>query len=91
MGSPTECWTLSTSEWNHTLTPCHSDGGVCSLSDVLEETGNVPGRYFLSPTACAGILRRAAKRGKVLPEALRLALEAAATHTASAVTPSATE
>lgn len=77
MGSPTECWTLSTSEWNRTLTPSHSDGGVCSLSDVLEATGSVPGRFYLSPKACAGILRRAEKRGKVLPEALRMALEAA--------------
>jgi hypothetical protein len=58
--------------------PSHSDGGVCLLSDVLEETGSVPPRFFLSPTACAGILRRAEKRGKKLPEALDRALRAAA-------------
>jgi hypothetical protein len=81
MGSRGECWTLSSSEWNHTLVPSHSDGGVCSLSDVLEATHDVPPRFYLSQTACAGILRRAAKRGKVLPDALRVALETVASRT----------
>jgi hypothetical protein len=67
MGSPTEFLTLSTSEWPNAA-------AVCSLSDTLE-TGNVPQRYFLSATACAGILRRAEKRGKVLPQQLKQALE----------------
>ena len=79
MGSPTECWTLSTPEWTATLVPSHSGDDVCSLSDVLEETPDVPQKYYLSQKACAGILRRAAARGKALPEALRLALEAIAT------------
>ena len=48
---------------------------VCSLSQVLE-AGPIPARYFLSPKACAGILRRAAKRKRKLPEPLRLSLEA---------------
>ena len=52
-------------EWNHTLVPSHSDGGVCSLSDILE-TGDHLSRYCLSPKACAGILRRAEKRGRVV-------------------------
>ena len=78
MGSPTAFLTLSTSEWNHTLAPSLSDAGVCSLSDILEDSGSVPQRYFLSAKACAGILRRAAKRGKVLPEPLARALKAAA-------------
>lgn len=47
-----------------------------SLSQVLE-TGLIPQRYFLSPTACAGILRRAENRGKTLPTALQAALKAA--------------
>lgn len=68
MGSPTECWTLNTSEWP-------KDAAVCSLSDTLE-TGDVPHRFFLSAKACQGILRRAEKRGKNLPTDLRLALEA---------------
>jgi hypothetical protein len=43
------------------------------LSEVLE-TGSIPGRFFLSAQACSGILRRAEKRGKALPQALGLAL-----------------
>ena len=74
MGSPTECWTLNTSEFNLTLVPFPNDDAVCSLSDVLE-TGDVPQRYFLSAKLCAGILRRAEKRERELPPLLRLALE----------------
>ena len=73
MGGPTERWTLNMYEWNHTLVPSHSDGGVCSLSDILED-GRVPQRYYLSAKACRGILRRAEKRGKELPFNLELAL-----------------
>jgi hypothetical protein len=54
-----------------------NDALVCSLSQVLER-GSIPQRYFLSSTACAGILRRAAKRGKKLPEQLARALQAVA-------------
>jgi hypothetical protein len=46
--------------------PFPNDDAVSSLSDILE-TGDVPQRYFLSPKACSGILRRAEKRGKELP------------------------
>jgi len=67
MGSRTEFLTLNTSEW-------HSAAAVCSLSDTLE-TGDLPQRFFLSATACQGILRRAEKRGKVLPPALEQALQ----------------
>ena len=74
MGSHTGFLTLNLPEWNHTLAPSHSDGGVCSLSDILE-TGDLPRRYFLSQRACAGILRRAEKRGKELPPMLKTALE----------------
>jgi hypothetical protein len=70
MGSRIEFWTLSISEWP-------SDAVVCSLSDTLE-TGVVPQRFYLSAKACAGILRRAERRGKELPPPLRLALEAVA-------------
>lgn len=77
MGSPTAFWTLSLCEWTATGVPSHSDGSVCSLSDVLE-TGEVPQRYFLSARACAGILRRAAARGRVLPPHLHAALKAVA-------------
>jgi hypothetical protein len=44
------------------------------LSSILQ--ANVPERYYLTKLACQGILRRAAQRGKELPEVLRLALEA---------------
>lgn len=68
MGGPIGALMLSTPVW-------HSDASVCSLSDILE-TGDLPQRYYLSPRACAGILRRAAKRGKELPPQLREALQA---------------
>lgn len=70
MGSPTEFLTLNTTEWP-------SDGAVCSLSDILE-TGDLPRRFYLSPKACAGILRRAEKRGKTLPASLEHSLRAVA-------------
>jgi len=70
MGGPTGFLTLSISDWP-------SDGSACSLSEVLEG-GPVPQRYFLSARACRGILRRVAKRGKVLPPLLQAALEATA-------------
>lgn len=77
MVSPTECWTLSLSEFTGLDGLCLNDDGVCSLSDILE-TGDVPPQYYLSARACAGILRRAAKRGKALPILLRQALQAVA-------------
>ena len=43
------------------------------LSQILEE--NPDPKYNLSPRACMGILNRAKKRGKELPELLRIALE----------------
>ncbi len=70
MGSPTEFLTLSILEYP-------SDGAASSLSDVLE-TGELPPRYYLSATACRGILRRAVKRGKTLPPPLARALTAVA-------------
>ena len=68
MGSHTECLTLNSLEFPN-------DGAACSLSDILE-TGDLQQRYSLSPKACRGILRRAAQRGRDLPEFLRQALEA---------------
>jgi hypothetical protein len=43
------------------------------LSRILE--AGAPEKYYLSVKACQGILRRALKRGKELPEVLRIALE----------------
>ena len=64
--SPTERLTLNTSE-------SRSDAADAFLSDILE-IGDLPRRYFLSQKACAGILRRAERRGKELPPALKAAL-----------------
>ncbi|KVJ41316.1 hypothetical protein AWS33_10495 [Enterobacter cloacae subsp. cloacae] len=63
---PGECSTLNFSEWPN-------DADVCLLSQQLEGI-SIPQKFFLSPKACAGILRRAEVRGKKLPELLRLAL-----------------
>lgn len=46
-----------------------------TLSSIFED--KVPGRYYLSPKAAAGILRRNAKRGKPLPPTLEKALKKA--------------
>ena len=54
-----------------------NDASVSSLSDVLS-TAPIPEKYFLSPEACAGILRRAAKRRRTLPAPLKEALVAVA-------------
>ena len=58
---------LNTSEWPN-------DAVVCSLSSVLDPAQSIPSRFFLSSKACAGILRRAEKRGKELPPLLLEAL-----------------
>lgn len=42
------------------------------LSWILED--NVPQKYYLSTRACQGILTRASRRGKKLPELLEAAL-----------------
>ena len=79
-----ECLTLSLPEY-----PCgtvteespdgsvrsHSAAGVSFLWQFLENTQDVPQRYYLTKTACKGILRRAAARGKSLPPRLQEALE----------------
>ena len=68
MGSRTAFSTLGTSE-------CPNVAVESFLSDILE-IGDLPPRFYLSVKACAGILRRAEKRGKALPATLRAALEA---------------
>lgn len=52
--------------------PCRKDAKEYTLSAILQL--NAPEKYSLSPTACAGIIRRAEKRGKELPDMLREAL-----------------
>ena len=57
-------------EWTAWSVPSRSDDGVCGLSDILEPMSPALLRYFLSPTALSGIVRRAAARGKALPTLL---------------------
>lgn len=51
---------------------CHSVAVESRLSWILED--NVPEKYYLSAKACLGILNRASRRGKELPEILKTAL-----------------
>jgi hypothetical protein len=62
------CLMLNTSEFPN-------EGVECSLSDVLETQGEHLKKYSISAKAAQGILRRANRRGKTLPERLQLALE----------------
>jgi hypothetical protein len=67
------CWIPDISEW-----PSGGEGFLrVSLSEVLQQI-DADAPYWLSPKACQGILRRAGRRGKALPEALQTALEARA-------------
>ena len=59
----------------------HRDAVECSLSETLVATGDVAPSYYLSRRACAGILRRAQKRGRSLPPLLLAALEQGAAQT----------
>ena len=53
--------------------PSPSEEQESTLSQIL--LAEVPEKYYLSPKACLGILRRASVRGKELPEVLKKALE----------------
>ena len=53
------------------MSPREENGS--SLSRILQD--DLPKRYYLTRKACLGILRRAAERGKELPEKLKRALE----------------
>jgi hypothetical protein len=57
----------------HNFGECPNVVAESSLSQILE--ANVPEKYYLSQMACLGILRRAEKRGKKLPEVLEAALK----------------
>ena len=93
----TEClcvgdlWTLNTSEYLNAEkgSPLSWITGVTTqrtyyyresrLSEILQTDASE--KYYLSVKACEGILRRADKRGKELPEVLKTALENQITHT----------
>ena len=67
MGSRTGFLTLNTLEYPNAAVES-------SLSDVLEMTGEHLHKYSLSAKAAQGILRRAGRKGKQLPEQLNDAL-----------------
>lgn len=52
---------------------CPNDVVESSLSQILEDSPHQ--KYYLSKTACLGILRRASERGKTLPPQLEKALK----------------
>lgn len=60
-----DSWTVNISEWP-------SAESVSLLSSTLEV--NAPEKYYLSARACQGILTRASRRGKKLPDLLQTAL-----------------
>ena len=72
-----ECSTLSIGEFPNAAVESR-------LSQILEVSPHP--KYCLSPRACQGILNRAERRGKELPEMLKTALEMQAKHSESAPT-----
>ena len=64
---------LPTAFSTHSFGECPSVVVESRLSQISEDTP--PSKYFLSAKACAGILRRAKRRGKELPPELKSALE----------------
>lgn len=56
----------------HSFGACPKDENASHLSQILEASPHP--KYSLSAKACLGILNRAEKRGKQLPEILKLAL-----------------
>ena len=68
---PGAFWMRNTSEFPSVVV-------ASSLSDILESPGPHLRKFFLSAKAAQGILRRAAKRGRVLPAQLQAALESLA-------------
>lgn len=86
-----DLWTLNISEYLNVgnVSPLWSiTGGQTQrtyyyresrLSEILQTDASE--KYYLSAKACEGILRRADKRGKELPEVLKKALTDQITHT----------
>lgn len=66
----TLCWTRSTLE-----SPNVDVEFSLRLASLLQPPSDVPTRYYLSAKACEGILRRADRRGKILPMKLQQALK----------------
>lgn len=58
--------------WTVNISECPREESVSLLSQILEV--NAPEKYYLSERACQGILIRASRRGKKLPDLLQTAL-----------------
>lgn len=87
-GGKAQSWAMGIQSLGEHLTlnigECPKEESVSTLSQILEETPHR--KYYLSVKACLGILRRAEKRGKQLPEILRQALIRQAQLMSSAMT-----
>lgn len=80
----TENGTMQAASWER-ISPSHGGCSMRSIGEFPNEENastlsqilmaGVPEKYYLSPKACQGILRRASVRGKELPEVLKKALE----------------
>lgn len=62
--------------WTRNISESLNDGGECFLSEVMDLSA--PKKYFMSANAARGILQRATRRGRALPEDLAAALQAIA-------------
>lgn len=65
-------WSLAWRQLDAQYWGVPKEESVSLLSQILEV--NVPEKYYLSARACQGILTRASRRGKALPELLKNAL-----------------
>ena len=75
--APVQFWQTTTrwrgEQWMPNTGVCPNVVCASRLSSILQV--GVPEKYYLSRKACEGILRRASRRGKQLPELLKSALE----------------
>ena len=74
--TPEQSWETVThwlgAQWMPSIGEFPNVESASRLSSILQ--ANAPERYYLSQKACEGILRRASRRGKQLPETLKRAL-----------------
>lgn len=75
--APVQFWRTTTrwrgEQWTPSTGAFPNVACASRLSSILQV--GVPEKYYLSRKACEGILRRASRRGKQLPELLKTALE----------------
>ncbi len=79
-GNPPErSWVTGSASHGRCLTLSIGASPSAAVESILWQIleGDAPEKYYLSAKACAGVLRRAERRGKALPKMLREALEEA--------------